>query len=561
MVGRGRSKLVTTAIEDNTEYCGADAREEPPRPFESELYPKLLRRSAARPEQDKTEAHRPAVDAILVPTIRSAEQLRSAVKIAAKSGSHLVTLHTDSFPSRLASVLGELDRGSFTALALRSGARHSLLDLSADLPQTLHSPSALDISRKRNLGLLIGRACGWTRMLLLDDDIQWLNVDKLRAASSVLRGEKYPVVGIQVTNKYPDASVIGHARRMVNYDYKPFISGGSLLINPQRLNGFFPAVYHEDWLCILDHLRLGEVAVRGHVGQGLYEPFADPDRARTEEFGDILASGLLWLVHAAMDNAAAKAEHVNTGIGEQPDYWRKAMRLEFWKEVLDQRAKLLDDLVVLLELRSKHEMARPLASVRAAQRRRNELSATEFVSFVSAWARNLAEWRGRTSSLPKADSVEKALTELGLLHTVRLFEGKRAEVRAKLAQRTRGARQVGMRARGVFRDSLDETAPEKSHARGRSFIGRPHLSRELGHGWRLRLNRLINGRGAGRGPHRPPAVGDQGEHHDGGTAAGQEEPAGLTGPDEPGLERAVQVGSQDRADDRHAQGRADLAAG
>jgi hypothetical protein len=498
MVGRGRSKLVTTAIEDNTEYCGTDDRKEPPRPFESELYPKLLRRSAARPAQE-TEAHGPAVDAILVPTIRSAEQLRSAVKIAAKSGSHLVTLHTDSFPSRLASVLGELDRGSFTALALRSGARHSLLDLSADLPQTLHSPSALDISRKRNLGLLIGRACGWTRMLLLDDDIQWLNVEKLRAAASVLRGDKYPVVGIQVTNKYPDASVIGHARRMVNYDYKPFISGGSLLINPQRLNGFFPAVYHEDWLCILDHLRIGEVAVRGHVGQGLYEPFANPDRARTEEFGDILASGLLWLVHAARAKAAAKAEPVNTDIGEQSDYWRKAMRLEFWKEVLDQRAKLLDDLVLLLELRSKHEMAGPLASVRAAQRRRNELSAEEFVSFISAWVRNLAEWRNRTSSLPRADSVDKALTELGLLHTVRMFEGKRAEVRAKLTHRTKGARQIGMRARGVFRDSLDETTPEKSHARGRRIIGRRSLPRGLGHSRRPWLNRLINDRGTGRG--------------------------------------------------------------
>jgi hypothetical protein len=451
---------VTAAIEDNPESCEADGREEPPRPFESELYPQLLRRPAVRPAQDNTETPRPVIDAILVPTIRSAEQLRSAVKIAAKSGSHLVTLHTDRFPSGLDSVLGELGRGTFTALALRSAAGHPLLDLAANLPQTLYSPSARDISRKRNLGLLIGRVCGWSRMLLLDDDIQWLNIEKLRAAASVLRGDKYPVVGIQVTDKYPDASVIGHARRMVNYKYKPFISGGSLLINPQRLNGFFPAVYHEDWLCILDHLRLGEVAVRCHVGQGPYEPFANPDRARTEEFGDILAFGLLWLAHAARDKVAAKTAPVNTDMGERSDYWRKAMRLEFWKEVLDQRARLLDELVVLLELRSKREMARPLESVRAAQRRRNELSAEEFVSFISVWARNLAEWRNRTSSLPRVGSVDKALTELGLLHTVRLLEGKRAEVRAKLAHRTRGALQMGMRARGVFRDGLDETTPD-----------------------------------------------------------------------------------------------------
>ena len=36
-----------------------------------------------------------------------------------------------------------------------------------------------------------------------------------------------------------------------------------MLLNPQRLNGFFPAAYHEDWLSIIDHIRLGEVAVSG----------------------------------------------------------------------------------------------------------------------------------------------------------------------------------------------------------------------------------------------------------------------------------------------------------
>ena len=34
-----------------------------------------------------------------------------------------------------------------------------------------------------------------------------------------------------------------------------------MLVNPQRMRGFFPPVYHEDWLCIMDHIRLGEVAI------------------------------------------------------------------------------------------------------------------------------------------------------------------------------------------------------------------------------------------------------------------------------------------------------------
>ena len=464
-----------TATEDNAESCAADARGEPPRPFQSELYPQLLRRPAFRPAQGYAGTSQSLIDAIIVPTIRSAEQLRSAVKLAADCRSHLVTLHTDRFPIELASVLGKLGRGAVTPLALRSGARHPLLDLAANLPQTLRSSSAFDISRKRNLGLLIGRACGWTRMLLLDDDIQWLNVAKLRAAAAVLREDKYSVVGIQVTDKYPDASVIGHARRMVGYDHKPFISGGSLLVDPQRLNGFFPAVYHEDWLCILDHLRLGEVAVSGQVGQGPYNPFATPERARIEEFGDVLASGMLWLVHADRDKIAAQAALADKDTGAPSDFWREAMRPDFWKEILDQRAKLLDELVLLLERRPKRDMA-PLESVRAAQHRRSELSPVEFVSFITAWVGNLIKWRDRTSCVARVGSVDKAIADLGLLHTVRLLEGKRAKVRATLAYGTSGARQMGAKARGagfaLFRDDVDETTPGGFQSQGRSIRSR-----------------------------------------------------------------------------------------
>ena len=84
----------------------------------------------------------------------------------------------------------------------------------------------LDISRKRNLGLLIGRVCRWTCMLFLDDDISKLNVPELSAAAALL--VKYPVVGLQV-RKYPDASVVGHARRLTGRRQEPFVSGGSLL--------------------------------------------------------------------------------------------------------------------------------------------------------------------------------------------------------------------------------------------------------------------------------------------------------------------------------------------
>ena len=79
--------------------------------------------------------------------------------------------------------------------------------------------------------------CGWTKLLFLDDDIRHLSSEKVTRSASLLR--EYPAIGFQVRN-YPDNSVIGHAKRLAGWEQDVFISGGSLLVDPQRLNGFFP---------------------------------------------------------------------------------------------------------------------------------------------------------------------------------------------------------------------------------------------------------------------------------------------------------------------------------
>jgi hypothetical protein len=397
---------------DSAKSCDVDDDGEPPRPFDLESYAHLLRTppvtggtgtgSGARAHQIQNAGA--VIDAIIIPTIRSAEQLRPAVRLARQLRCQLVALYTDKFPDGLLQALAELPPGRATVIALRSGAGHRLLDLGSAIPQSRVSACALDISRKRNLGLLIGRSCGWTRMLFLDDDIRRLNADKVSSAATLLR--QYPVVGLQVAG-FPDASVVGHARRMAGSGRKPFISGGSMLVNPQRMRGFFPPVYHEDWLCIMEHLKLGEVAIAGKVAQLRYQPFTTTGRAQLEEFGDILALGLLWLVHAKRNSQA-----------DEQDYWREATEQQFWREILRQRAKLLADLSKNLELIRQDRETLPLQSIRAARERCDELSPEEFVSFMEKWLDNLAIWRARLAGLPRADSVAKALAELGLLHVV-----------------------------------------------------------------------------------------------------------------------------------------------
>jgi hypothetical protein len=530
MVPRDGGALVIEAVEYNVELSDTDGDGDPPRPFEISSYLDLLQFPRVPPTgKDIPSGQRnistPVVDAIIIPTFRSAEQIKYAADLATHARCELLLLYTDDFPPELPAVLAGLEQGQAIPLALRSGVRsYHLLDLGADLPQSFASNAALDISRKRNLGLLIGRMRGWNRVLLLDDDIRRLNIEKLSAAAALL--DEYPVVGLQV-HKYPDASVVGHARRRTGRRQEPFVSGGSLLIDPQRLNGFFPAIYHEDWLCTINHLRAGEVAIGGMVGQLRYQPFAFPERAKNEEFGDILAAGLLWLVYSrrrasTVDSAATRES--------EADYWREATTLNFWAQVLQERAVLLEEVTERIKVLYPDDLPAQRA-LEVARQQCGELTADEFVAVTKKWLSNLDLWRERLSRLPQVDSVEKALAELGILNIVHGYPGGSPHQQAD-SGRQRQARLFALGSAAVilgavlgvlrrFRRRASEAPLSPGHDRG---------------SW---LRRVQPGRRTRSGPQRPPAVGDQTEHHDGHAAAGQEQPVGVTGRDEPGAELAV----------------------
>jgi hypothetical protein len=529
---------VIAAAADDTE--SRDADREPPRPFQLESYAGLLHfptipNGARNKTAGSPGTATPVIDAIIVPTIRSSEHLTSAVELARSARCQLIVLYTHDFPSGLAPVLARVKQDRVTLLALRSGAAHHLLDLAADLPQTQISAAALDISRKRNLGLLIGRACGWKRMLFLDDDIRSLSAMKLGSAASLL--DQYPVAGLQVSS-YPDASVVGHARRLSRLAGRRqmlFISGGSLLVNPQLLQGFFPPVYHEDWLCIIDHLKRGQVAIGGQVGQLRYQPFTTAQRARHEEFGEILASGLLWLVQAnkRTDSMPPSAD--------DKEYWRRATKESFWVEVLAQRAMLLDSIVERLESTFQVDSeVSPLKSVEAAQVRLGELSPGEFVSFMEKWLVNLSIWRIKFANIRRSDSVAKAVTELGLAHVVRTYEADRSTVRSAAVRWLAGVRaassaRAGTAITGLARKVRDAAVSGKHSGKageGEDQTALPTWS--AGHDGGLRLRRFVLSRGAGGRVQCPPARADQAEDEDDGAAGSQQEPVGMGGREKPG---------------------------
>jgi hypothetical protein len=382
---------------------GKESDEEPTGPFQVRGYLDLL----------KFPVIPSVIDAIIVPSNRPAEQLRFAVQLAAQAGCPLLALYADDFPAGLSEVVAGLERDKAIPLALPGDLWDSRLpDLGAALPPNLVSPSASAISKKRNLALLIARACRWKRVLFLDDDISGLSIDRLAAAAALLN--IYPVVGFQV-KWFPDTSVVGHARRMLGYLQVPFVSGGCLLVDPRRFNGFFPPIYHDDWLCLITHLRSGQVAVGGMVEQVSYDPFSSPDRAENEEFGEILGSGFLWLLHTHKGDPIA-SRTIDDG------FWRHARQPMFWADVLRERAELLKMVAERFRERYPHNSA-PQESLEAARRQCAELKPGQFVPVTSGWASNLDAWRKQLRRLPRADSVHQALVRLKLLDRVREYPG------------------------------------------------------------------------------------------------------------------------------------------
>ena len=78
----------------------------------------------------------------------------------------------------------------------------------------------------------------------------------------------------------------------------------------QRNSGFFPDIYYEDWLFFYDAASAGRLGTsRRKVTQLAYNPFADPQRAAWQEFGDVLAEGLYALLDFGISIEDVTGDH------------------------------------------------------------------------------------------------------------------------------------------------------------------------------------------------------------------------------------------------------------
>jgi hypothetical protein len=350
--------------------------------------------------QPPTRIARPRIDAIIVPTIRPASYLVAAAELAAQVGCLLVVLCT---ARAIGGTVRELARGRSrprtAVIGLPVEYEHRLLRFSTSRHPDAGRPEHIDLSTKRNLGLLMANMLGWRQVLFLDDDMQGLTASQVARAS--LRLERYRAVGFLVRD-YPDNSVVCHAHRLTGADQDNFIGGSPLLVDVATARSFFPAVYNEDWLFLYDSLSERAVTAAGMAEQLPYDPYGTTARADAEEFGDVIGEGLFRLLHRRVH--AREAE---------PTIWQDLLhrRRQFIEQILERLLAIGDGTD---DPRRADDARRAMKALTAAKDRLDHIEARACDSFVKQWRSDLVKWSERILKLPRFTSIRKALRHLEL---------------------------------------------------------------------------------------------------------------------------------------------------
>jgi hypothetical protein len=314
--------------------------------------------------------------------------------LAADVGCALVVLC--STPEQARQALEECGPSADGVLVTHVPADHVNLMafLTSEHPENEVEPSChVDIARKRNVGLLLGRLCGWRTAMFLDDDIRDMTASAVSRAAAMTA--RFQAVGFRI-DSYPDNSVVCHAHRLAGGAQEVFPGGSAMLVDVARSDTLFPPIYNEDWLFLFDAAQRRSIAVAGSLSQLEYRPFAQSRRAASEEFGDMIAEGLFRLLHEG---------------GSVPDATR-----DYWRSTLDRRSRLIDDIAGRLLLNEEYEPVTgyALMSLAAARKRLADITELSCLSFVRAWRTDVDTWRGKLTSLPVLADLADAAKYLDL---------------------------------------------------------------------------------------------------------------------------------------------------
>ncbi|TQS43778.1 hypothetical protein [Cryptosporangium phraense] len=352
-------------------------------------------RDLLRPVPVSARAHA-RVDMIAVPTSRPVSYLAQAVHLAEQLDCVLLVLASGkSSVAEIERRYGDRLDGRLIAVEVPPGfARYTeMFRFETDEIAAGACTRPSDISVKRNVALMIARALGVHRLFFLDDDIVVPDhVDVYRAASAV--GKQHWAVGFSIEG-YPDNSVVCHAHRESGGLQDAFVGAGALMASPQRADGFFPNIYNEDWFYLLKCAADRAVATTGKAIQRPYDPFGTPSRARREEFGDLLAESLFWLLDLGGSVTDAGPE--------------------FWRQAIERRRLFIEEVRAAVEqMAAPSSQWRIEASLDAAVDAHREFTPRVCSWYLEAWMRDRLRWADRIESWRPGRTLGAVVRSLGL---------------------------------------------------------------------------------------------------------------------------------------------------
>jgi hypothetical protein len=333
---------------------------------------------------DQVQSQR--IDAIFVPTIRTPAYLGPASRLAQELDCAIVTLHSKQWTTAAKASQRLPKSVDLIAIDVPDPAllrlprfQTSLLAAHKVFPWDRRRVPT-DLSVKRNLALVLSRLLGWSRVLFLDDDITGLNPPDVLDAGGLL--DTHNAVGLQVGG-FPDHSVVCHAYRDAGGSQQSFIGGGALAVHVQRSTSFFPEIYNDDWFFLLDGDKgIQPVAMTGQVIQRPYDPFRNPERARAEEFGDVLAEGIYWLLDQHLSITDADQAH--------------------WAKFLVKRRRFIERVLAMVARNNidSAEKARRIAALKGSLGRLALITPELCDNYLHAWRADRQKWQRHVQELP-----------------------------------------------------------------------------------------------------------------------------------------------------------------
>lgn len=385
--GRQRSRVANTRASGSTTGAGV-------RQFADHL-------EFLKVYQQDTDSAPELLDAVIVPTVRPASFLDDAAAMAAGSSRRLVVLCSRA--SRASDVRQRLGGAKIDVVAIDipPGYWHEMLDFSTAAEVFMRlSPVTIprDLSLKRNLGLLIARLAGWKKIVFMDDDMHGIEPGGLLRASAALDSNPLSCflveAGAGAHDRLPteDNSAVCHALRLIGGKQNVFASGSALGVNISAELSFFPNIYNEDWFFMLRETERTAISRVGFVRQREYNPYI-AERARYEEFGDVLAEGLL--------------AHLHLGISRQPD-------VRYWHQFLEARLILLREIRAGLQKSDSQYAASATIAIKAAQRQLRLVTPDACVEYLKNFESDRRAWARRLAALPGPHDLAWALGHLRL---------------------------------------------------------------------------------------------------------------------------------------------------